>query len=419
MTISHSHPDDADRHIRPRTGRALWLFWHRQLALVFGIFFVLAGLTGSASQYLDGLDRFLNPSLVLVPPQSTPMLQADAWLANLKTAYPRRYGNWRLEYPKSPDTPVTAWFERPAESADEDWAPLMVSLNPWTGAIIAERFWGKTTVSRLHNWHGQLWLGTSGQRVVGLLALVITCILLSGLWLWRPRRLLNWSAYTVKPYCGDRRRLFDLHRLLGFYSAAILLPVCLSGFLLAYPEILGGQDDIGPDHNAFRRNVKSTAVAVNPINIAQAVLLARGLFPHARLVAVTPPARKEDTFLVEFAQQGSAHLPAAVWIDQYSGQIREVYNASHDGSDQFRHQWIHALHTGNLWGEAGRFLWLLAGAAPLLLFATGLLHWLHKRGWRYPHDRHDAICHALRTALACLLHGFHRMLRQCRNWRQP
>lgn len=372
-----------------RTGRALWLFWHRQLALVFGIFFVLSGLTGSASQYLESLDRILNPELVLKPSTENAMLQPDAWLAAVKAAHPRRFGSWRLEYPKSPESPVTAWFDQPAESSGTSWQPLMVSLDPRTGNILAERFWGSTLASRLHIGHGQLWMGSAGERLTGLLGLVMAGILVSGLWLWRPRHLLTLRAYTVKPYAGDRRRLFDLHRLLGFYSAAILLPVCLSGALLAYPELMGGKDDIGPDHNAFRRKVNSTAVAVNPINIAQAVLLARGLFPHGKVVAVTPPFRKEDTYCVEFEQQGSSHLPAAVWVDQYSGQIRDVYNARHASADQFRHEWVHSLHTGLLFGETGRFIWLIAGLVPLCLMATGVLHWLHKKGFRLPRGKHE------------------------------
>uniref|UniRef100_UPI0032201384 PepSY domain-containing protein n=1 Tax=Methylocaldum sp. TaxID=1969727 RepID=UPI0032201384 len=37
-------------------------------------------------------------------------------------------------------------------------------------------------------------------------------------------------------------------------------------------------------------------------------------------------------------------------------------------------------HTGEAFGATGRFVWFCVGLMPLVLYVTGLLHWLHRRG---------------------------------------
>ncbi len=38
------------------------------------------------------------------------------------------------------------------------------------------------------------------------------------------------------------------------------------------------------------------------------------------------------------------------------------------------------MHTGEAFGATGRFLWFVAGIGLFVLYVSGLLHWLHRRG---------------------------------------
>jgi uncharacterized iron-regulated membrane protein len=69
-----------------------------------------------------------------------------------------------------------------------------------------------------------------------------------------------------------------------------------------------------------------------------------------------------------------------VWIDRWSGQIRDVQNPQKFSSGQRFTTWMWPLHTGEAYGSTGKFLWFLGGLSPAILYVSGLWHWLYRRG---------------------------------------
>ena len=70
----------------------------------------------------------------------------------------------------------------------------------------------------------------------------------------------------------------------------------------------------------------------------------------------------------------------AVWIDQYSGHIREVRNAARFTVGERALSALWPLHTGESLGSWGRFAWFLTGLILPLLYVSGLARWLIGRG---------------------------------------
>ena len=361
----------------------LWLNIHVYVGLAAGFFFALLGLTGSLSMYRQALDEVLNPQLVIENPQDKPQ-NLDKIFANIRLAHPSRHGEWELEMPKSQDEMITAWYDNPHETFGEYYAPLMVSVNPYTAEVVASRFWGHTFSTWMYNLHTQLLMGAFGARKVGILGLGLIASCLSGLYLWWPRNLASLrSLLGIQHRQGISRFAYDLHKLIGAFSFPLLLLLAFTGFHLAVPTFLETIVDApGMRHGEVGQTIRSTAVPnQHPVSLEEAVTIARGLFPHAEIRRVATPAGEDGTFRVNLRRPKDInirHPLTMVWIDRWSGQIREVRNPNKFSLGQKFISTLWPLHTGESFSLIGRQLWFIIGLAPSWLFISGLLQWLVK-----------------------------------------
>lgn len=364
--------------------RSVWLQVHLYLALIFGLLFALIGLTGSLCVYREEIDTLLNPELSIEHPQDQP-LPLDTILTQVRKAHPNRHDAWTLEMPRSENGVITAWFEKPRESVDKFYAPLMVAVDPYTGKIIDSRFWGATLTTWLLDLHTHLQLGASGRKLLAGLALLLALSVASGVYLWWPGLARLTQAFKVRHDAGLVRLLMDLHRLLGLFSAVFLLLLAFTGFHLAYPNLLEALTaSAGMGHGDEGPNVRSTAVPNDrPISIAEAVLVARGLFPSSEVRRITTPVGELGTYRINLRQpkELNQHHPfTTVWVDRWSGQIRSVNNPSQFSAGQAFTTWQWPLHTGEAFAAKGRLLWFFIGLMPLTLWLSGIYHWLYRQG---------------------------------------
>jgi len=233
--------------------------------------------------------------------------------------------------------------------------------------------------------HAELQLEGVGRQSVAWLAVFLMLSVLSGVYLWWPGWGNLLQAVKIRRTEGLMRFLLDLHKLGGLVSAGLLVLLAFTGFHLAYPPLLEtltasegmGHGDAGP-------NVHSSAVPTQrPVNLSEAVLVARGLFPSADVRRITTPWGENGTYRVNLRQHHeiNRHHPlTTIWIDRWSGQIQAVQNPVKFSAGQTFISWLWPLHTGEAVGEVGRFIWCLTGLTPLLLMVSGIMHWLYRHG---------------------------------------
>ncbi|MFZ2406430.1 MAG: PepSY-associated TM helix domain-containing protein [Methylobacter sp.] len=400
--------------------RAIWIKIHLYLALIAGFFFALMGLTGSVSVYREELDELFNPKLVIEQP-SGKRQSLDKIMAAVQTAHPNRYGSWTLEMPRTPHSMITVWYDKPRETFFELYAPLMVSVNPYTAEVVASRFWGQTAATWLLDLHTQLNFGRFGWNAVGILGLLLIISVGTGVYLWWPGWRGNavdassvkpspegegwvttarmqevgqrreqlprgiWAALRIRHNDGMIRFAFDLHRLIGLLSASVLLLLAFTGFQLSYPSILETlTGSSGMEHGETGRTIISTAIPNNhPVGLESAEFVARAPFPRAELRRVTTPTGDSGIYRINL-RQGSEinqrHPYTTVWVDRWSGQVKEVRDPSGFSSGEIFTTWIWPMHTGEAFGATGRFLWFLSGMGLFVLYVSGLLRWLHRCG---------------------------------------
>ena len=361
--------------------RGVWLRLHRWLGLVLGPVFVLLGLSGSLLVFYTAIDAAITPALQL--PGPPPRVHSwQAVLDALQAAHPQRDRGWRIELPPEGRGIVTARYLRPAETAGDFFAPLLVSVHPQTGELLAQRFWGRFAATWVYDLHFSLLAGEPGVTVVGLLGLLFSLALLTGLLLWWPRPGHWRSALRLRLNGPPQRRHYDWHKALGLGGGAVLLVLALTGVVLALPtwlepvfHRLGGQ--------APTPQVVAARLPGQPLlSLDSALERVQQLLPEAVPRWVDTPAAGSAVLRVRLWLPGdpSRRFPhSLLWLHAQTGELLALRDARLLPAGDALLAWVHPLHNGEAFGLAGRVLVCIAGVVPLGLALTGWWRWRDRR----------------------------------------
>ncbi|WLI12050.1 MULTISPECIES: PepSY domain-containing protein [Pseudomonas] len=193
--------------------------WHFYAGLFVAPFMVMLALTGIVYLFKPQLDPLMYGSLLNVP-AAHHKVSADDLLKRVKEAYPQ--GQIKQYLP-----PVNA--ERSAQFVViNEGHELNVFIDPYHGDILGEQDAKKNLQAVARSIHGELMIGTVGDRLVELAAGWGVVLVVSGVFLWWPR---GQSAGILWPRLNSRGRVLwrDLHAVTGFWGAALLLVMLLSG----------------------------------------------------------------------------------------------------------------------------------------------------------------------------------------------
>ncbi len=374
-----------------RRFRSFWLKVHLYIALTIGFVFVILGLTGACNVFLFELEELGLPQ-VHHEANALPC-SLDEIMHTVKTAHPQRKGKWSVLLPGSGNDYVRVQYPMPEETADELFAPLRILVEPYSGKITAESFWGQTLWTLIYETHSDLLMGKLGVKIgeigfdtICFLGLFMFISALTGLYLWWPRWGKFKKAVTIKRGASPERFYFDLHKATGFYSSIILLILAITGFSFSYVDyikpLIRSFSSVKEKH-LEEPDVKSKVIDnAKPLSIAQAVVQADSIFPDAELRRVETPEDEGGVYIVTKRQSGEANhrwSRSKVWIDQYSGKVLSVQDPNQFTAGETFLNLMWPLHSGEAFGLLGRILWCVMGFAPLILYISGIIRWLQKR----------------------------------------
>ena len=367
--------------------RRFWLQLHLYLGLSVGAVFVLLGLTGSLLVFYTTLDNLALPAISSPSPGNQPQAPSpQAILDKLRADFPTRNAGWRIELPLHADDPVLARYLKPAETRQLHFAPLMVTLDPHSLEVTSERLWGNTVMTWLYDLHYTLLLDLDGKTILAIVSLFLLISLLTGLYLWWPQGKGNWhKALTYRRQAHLYKRIFDWHKLAGIYGLLVLLVLVLSGLMLEKPSWFEGW--IGAKHglqhmgSAVAPPEHGAAIPAAALSLDQMAVTALAQFPGSRLRWIYTPDSAQGQYQFRLYQAGEPGLRFPKTIVQFDqqGNLVSTHDYFADSAGDKLLNWLHPLHNGEVLGLFGRWLVLLTGLLPLVLFVTGWLRWRHKR----------------------------------------
>ena len=181
--------------------------WHFYAGLFVAPFLILLSLTGIVYLFKPQLDQLLYPQLMKVTP-ATQTLSADQLLAKATIAMPDASLRKYLP-PVAADASAQIVVMREGQE-------LTLFMDPANGALLGtmDNKWNLQAVARAL--HAELMLGTTGDRLIELAAGWGIVLLVSGLYLWWPRKGPGVGG-ILWPRMHQRGRLWwrDLHAVVA------------------------------------------------------------------------------------------------------------------------------------------------------------------------------------------------------------
>ncbi len=343
--------------------RKAFLWLHRWLGLTAALVIAFLGVSGAALVFRPELDARFSPQLLRVAAQT----ERANWQRNL-SAVQSRFPDAKVSFVFVGKTPTDAdewWF---------DGGDTRVYVDPYRAEVLGTRAKGGDFFTWLHDAHTHLFMGERGEQIAGWSGLILASLCVSGLVLWWPRG--NWKhAFRIHWKTNWRGRVYELHRVGGFWLAGLLLVSSLTGAALVWPDavtkIVGapakpkGKASVGP--------MRSLDELVSAANLA---------FPDGRVTRVAFPKKAGDAVIVRKKLADELHPNGMnnIALDGASGRVLWTSDSRRASAGERLMNLRYPLHIGLAGGWASRVMAVLVGLSPLLFGVSGFLMW--RARWR-------------------------------------
>ena len=380
--------------------RTVFFWTHLSIGLLAGALILLMSVTGVLLGFERQLIAWIDGAPRIEATGAAP-LPLDSVLARAGVA---REAAASVIVRRDPTQPITIRLR------EEGAAPVLA--HPATGAVLvpAGDGSGQRAFSALRRWHRYVGAEAGALRdrmklVNGVANLVFLALVLSGLYLWWPRR---WSVARLKAtavpqltHRGGHARDFNWHNSLGFWFAIPLAIIVATGAFFSfrwpgqYLDLALGSDKEraaareaiaearaargdargGGDGGRERTRDDAPAPRVTPDDAPLAHYVATAVAARpawAQLTITLPDAKASEARVV--VAEGNTYRPDQRWtfeLARASGTV--VTSTGYDDLSTARQlrAWVRFGHTGEVFGIPGQIIATLASAVGVLLVLTG------------------------------------------------
>jgi len=342
--------------------RKLLLKLHLWTGLAAALPLLVVGVTGAFLVYGEEIDRAVDPQLFYVTPGGE-RLPAQVLLDRVQAAYPtERFVG--CSPPAEPDRSYMFY----ATSRN------YMYVDPYTGRVLGAKALHTGVRRKMFLLHSQLMAGKVGHTIVVASTIISIFLIVTGLVLWWKLKILG-----VKWRAGWWRVNFDLHSVLGLYSAVVFFILALTGVAIAYdasvyPVILrmSGAAPMPPAQSTVREGPT--------ISIDAAIAAAERTLPGARITVVGLPSKPTDVFSVyaKFPEDTASSGKSRVRVDRYSGEVRGFKSTRDANWGQYLVDTMESIHFGDIFGTPTRIIAFLISLLVAGQVFSGVVIWWKK-----------------------------------------
>lgn len=241
--------------------------------------------------------------------------------------------------------------------------------------------------------HKMLWLPAEiGRPIVGYGTLIFVITLITGIILWYPRRWTMRNVknnFTIKFNARFSRLNFDLHNVLGIYSAIFLIVLSFTGLMRSFDwfsktiYFLGsGGENLQP--YILPKSKRQPEISKNIVDKLYLQLLVNE--PKAKSFYIALPYNEESCIRVSVVhERGSYYKTDNLFFDQYTlhplegaGPFAGKYKAASTAIDKYFRMNLE-IHDGRILGIWGKIIAFCASLVGASLPVTGIIIYLRKR----------------------------------------
>lgn len=323
MVSAATNKDEAKR---PASYRTIWR-WHFYAGLLVAPVLLVLAVTGAFYLFDREFERWWHHDIQTVAAGTAP-LSLSRQEASIRDAYPDGRIS-RVRLPRAPDE-ASKWLVALPNGENRE-----VYVDPYRGRVTGSLDPDRESMTIIRDLHGTLLAGDAGSYVVELTACWTLVMLVTGVFLWRPRK---WKARgVVLPRLQAKGRRFwrDLHAIPSIFNALLVAFLILTG--LPWSVFWGHQfarlgeavPFIAPSPNFTSERPKSSA--------------AKGLPQDRNAHAMHDAEAGKLPWVIRQSPQPSGSGPAVIGIghiegllpllrqDVFGGGVRIFYPADPDG----------------------------------------------------------------------------------------
>lgn len=377
------------------TYRAIWR-WHFYAGLIAVPFMILLAVTGSLYLFRDEIDGTVFAHRNVVAAQATAPLPPSRLVEAAQATLP---GSTLSAYrePSGPTASVRVGLKTEAGT-------VYAFVNPYTGEVLGSVAKTDEFNEIVRKLHSLAYFGPYANRVIEAMAGFAIILVVSGLYLWWPRRQSG-GVVTVRGTPSKRVFWRDTHAVTGAFAGVLIAFLALSGLPWSsfwggklteiatatgtgYPAALWDNVPTSGEHAEHAMETvgwtmeaspmpMSHAMAMSPIGLDRAVGIARekGMAPRFE---VTPPADTKGVYSAAVFPDDLAKVQT-IHIDQYSGEpIVDIGYADYGSLSKLTELGIN-IHMGQEFGLANQLLMLSTCLAIILSSVAAVVMWLKRR----------------------------------------
>jgi uncharacterized iron-regulated membrane protein len=380
---------------------------HLYAGLLSAVIVIAVCFTGTLYVYNTEIREFFDSERYFASGQGTPKT-----LEELKSGLqPLRQGKL-VAVTKYQDSNRTVQFQVKAQG-EEKATTYFVDSN--TGEVLADNS-KKTTseefmgyVFSLHRWllldkvEDPILKSMTNQELGRLINGIATSLfllgVLTGIFLWLPKKTKNWKQGLSVKWSGNWKRInHDLHNTLAFYSILALFIMAVTGPYWSFGWYKTGwqktwdtyqapkeekKEDKSKESSTAEQVVEDSTALPEPlvISLDEALAAANQHLNYAGVVKLTLPEDSQGDLSVSKSRTGFFARAGADQL-KLNAQTLELKEKVLFGELPVRQQIgksVKALHTGEIFGKFTKFLWAVACAIATSLPITGTMIWLNKR----------------------------------------
>lgn len=371
------------------------VFWcHLTAGLFAGIVVLVMSVTGVLLTYERQITRWANTHdyQVTQAAEDAARLPVATLVANARATKPDAAVPSTFTLRREITAPVEIGFGRDGT----------VFVNPFTGAVFGEgSHRTKAFFSAVTDWHR--WLGARGQgasrdvgrAVTGACNLAFLFIVVSGFYLWFPRRK-TWQQFKnvlwFRGGLSSKARDFNWHNVIGIWSAVPLFIVVLSGVVISYTwagnlvyRVVGETPPVANSAPPRPTNESRQSPQIASDNLDALFARATAHTNDWRSISLRLPnaPAAPAVFNLDAGDGGQPHKRSTLTLDRASGEIVKYEKFSDYTRGRQLRSILRFAHTGEVAGFTGQTIAGLVSLGAAFLVWTGLsLSWRRFRAWR-------------------------------------
>ena len=376
---------------------------HLYAGLTCGLIVIAVCLTGTIYVYNTEIREFFDSERYFVEKEGK-AIPLDELRSTLETQYSSQVVGFQVFGQEGRTLQFS--LKKPGEENS-----ITYFVNPYSGEVVADnanKTPTETFMGYLFSTHRWLLLDKVetpildsmsnqdlGRLINGIATSLFLLGVLTGIFLWLPKKAKNWKQGLTVKWSGNWKRInHDLHNTLAFYSLIALFIMAVTGPFWSFGWYKTGWQKTWDTYQAPKEEPKAnSAQETEPIqdslpqptapvvSLDELLAMANQQLPYQGNVRFTLPEDAEGDIGVSksrigfFARAGADQLkviPATL-------EVKETILFGELPVRQQIGKSVKSLHTGEIFGQLTKFLWFIACAVATSLPITGTLIWWNKR----------------------------------------